>query len=64
MPTMCWLVLGDKDVGGGNMGAVIGFAIGIIVGISATMIALMVVSDWNEQRQKKEFHKKVTNKSL
>lgn len=29
------------------MGAIIGFAIGFVVGISATMIALVVLSDRN-----------------
>lgn len=34
------------------MSAVIGFAVGFIVGIGATVIALVVISDWREQKEK------------
>lgn len=34
------------------MSAMIGFAVGFVVGIGATMIALVVLSDWREQKEK------------
>ena len=34
------------------MSAIVGFAVGFVVGIGATVIALVVVSDWREQKQK------------
>lgn len=33
------------------MGAIIGFTVGVVVGIGATMIALVVISDWQEEKQ-------------
>lgn len=32
------------------MSAIIGFAVGFVVGIGATMIALVVIDDWREQK--------------
>ena len=34
------------------MSAMIGFAVGFVVGIGATMIALVVIDDWQEQKGK------------
>jgi len=33
------------------MSAMIGFAVGFVVGIGATMIALVVLSEWREQKE-------------
>lgn len=33
------------------MSAIIGFAVGFVVGIGATIIALVVLSDWREQKE-------------
>ena len=32
------------------MSAIIGFIVGFVVGIGATMIALVVIDDWKEQK--------------
>ena len=37
---------------GDNMSAIIGVAVGFVVGVCATMIALVVLSDWKEQKGK------------
>lgn len=34
------------------MSAIIGFAVGFVVGVGATMIALVVIDDWREQKEK------------
>lgn len=34
------------------MSAIIGFAVGFVVGIGATMIALVVIDDWRYQKEK------------
>lgn len=33
------------------MNALIGFAVGFVIGIGATMIALVVIDDWREQKE-------------
>lgn len=33
------------------MSAIIGFAVGFVVGIGATVIALVVLSEWREQKE-------------
>lgn len=33
------------------MSAVIGMIVGIVIGVIGTMIALVVVSDWREQKE-------------
>jgi hypothetical protein len=33
------------------MSAMIGFAVGVVVGIGATMIALVVIDDWKEEKK-------------
>lgn len=34
------------------MSAMIGFAVGFVVGIGATVIALVLIDDWKEQKEK------------
>lgn len=33
------------------MSAIVSFAVGFVVGIGATVIALVVLSDWREEKQ-------------
>jgi hypothetical protein len=34
------------------MSAIVGFIVGFVVGIGATMIALVVIDDWQQQKEK------------
>ena len=41
-----------NQFGGDTMSAIIGMFVGIVIGVIGTVIALVVISDWREQKDK------------